>query len=172
MNDDNQPRRFAIRIELTPEDPAEAERCLFTIRLGSVTPEQFSRLFPSGCLQDAMCHEGTDAGGRPHVYFAADVLEADLPQPTGEDAQPGPSHQVLFAMALLRLENSPEPPMPQARSRAAAKRIDEIPPLALQYLLNTADGGWTPLKYIYDEVASMAFGHGVRADHLLAPADQ
>lgn len=172
MNEASQPRRFAIRTELTPEDPEEAERHLSTIRLGSVTPEQFSRLFPTGCFQDAMCHEGTDSEGRPHVYFADDVLEAELPQPAEGHAEMGPSHQVLFALALMRLEGVPKTPMPQARRHAAAKRLAEIPPLALQYLFNTADGGWTPEKYICEDVAKLAFKNGVRAEDLLAPTDQ
>ena len=144
MNDASQSRRFAIRTELPPEDTEEAERYLSTIRLGNVTPDQFSRLFPAGCLQDAMCHEGTDAEGRSHVYFAAEVLEAELP-PAAKGRMPtGPSHQVLFALALLRLEQAEEPDIADLRSRAAAKRLEEIPPIALQYLLTTADGGWAP----------------------------
>lgn len=168
----NKPRRFSIRTELTPEDPEKAARHLSTIRLGSVTPEQFKELFPSGCLQDAMCHEGTDAEGRPHVYFADDVLEAELRQPATGRTQPGPSHQALFALALLRLEQTQEPEMAELRSRAAAKPLDQIPPLALQYLLHTADGGWAPEVYICEDMARLAFKDGVRAADLLAPLVQ
>ena len=162
-------RRYKIRTELTPEDEQLAESRLATIRLGSVTPEEFRQIFPSGCLQDAMCHEGTDADGRPHVYFAADVLESELPRQTGGAANMGSSHQVLLALALLRLEKVREPDTAELRRRAANKPLNEITPLALQHLLVASDGGWGPEQYICDDIARLASQDGIRSSDLLAP---
>ena len=165
-------KRYQVRTELTPEDKELANSRLSTIRLGSVTPEEFRRIFPSGCLQDAMCHEGTDAEGRSHVYFADDVLECELPRQS--DGSPGklPSHQSLMALALLRLEKAEEPDMDELRRRAAAKPLNQIPPLALQHLLVASDGGWGPEQYICDDIARLASQDGVRSSDLLAPPER
>ncbi len=78
----------------------------------------FAAIFPSACFQDAMCHDGTNSAGKPHTYFASDVLESE----NHPDAEP--SHQVLFAKSLLRLEGQPLPPDQEIHNRARSKPLE------------------------------------------------
>ena len=110
----------------------------------------FAAIFPSACFQDAMCHDGTNSAGKPHTYFASDVLESE----NHPDAEP--SHQVLFAKSLLRLEGQPLPPDQEIHNRARSKPLDEINPEALAYLFLTADGGWEPTEFLSNDIADRA----------------
>ena len=166
MNQPNSTPRFSIRTQLAPEPGDEADQLLDTIRIGRLTEEQFARLFPSGCLQDAMCHEGTDAEGTAQVYFADHVIESAL-EPDKDGSRP--SHQVLFAMALMKREERLAPPMAELRARARALDINRMRPLALQYLLMTADGGWPAEDFICEDIALAAHHAGVVSADLLGP---
>ena len=161
------PAKYSVRTELRPQDPARAAEMLDIIHQGRITADDFTGLFPGASLQDAICHHGTNADGRSHYYFADDVMECELEDAPGTDSEP--SHQSLFIEALLSLEKKPQMPMPVIRDRARRVKLNKISPLAIEYLLLTADGGWDPDRMICRDIANAAHGAGIRAEDLMAP---
>ena len=155
--------RYSVRTDLKPADQDRAAAHLATTHHGTVSETTFRELFPQGCFQDALCHEGTNPDGRAHTYYADDVLESE------RDPKTGPSHQAIFAAVLLRLEDQPALSTDELRARARAKSVADIPAMALSFLLTTVDGGWEPTEYICNDIAAIAHRGGVRSTDLLAP---
>ena len=167
MNERQAHPRYSIRTNLKPQDPVKAADRLETTLSGEITEAEFSILFPHGCLQDAMCHNGTNIDGRPHVYFADDVLESEL-DPSPDSSM---SHQSMFIKSLMALEGTPEMPTEELRSRARSMTMDKISPSALRYLFLTADSGYEPEYFICEQIARAAHDQGIRSKDFMAPRE-
>ncbi len=142
-----------------------------TTRTGNLTMAEFATLFPGQNIRHHILLDGTDAHGRPAPTTPDEVLESS------RSADSGPSHQALFAHALLALDQNPHAKLPIdvlpiAQIQARCRSVDTITSTALEYLLHTADGGWDPEEYICLDMARLAFAAGVRPGDVLHPPAQ
>lgn len=154
--------RYPVQTDVMPADTARAASLMEATWSGRLTAAEFAELFPGANMEDALCHHGTDAEGRPRAYFASDVLQCESAKPLE------PSHQAVFIKALLAAEKKPEIPMPEIISRC--KGWNEIPLPALALLAELPSGDWEPEEYIAQQYTQCAMDSGISSEDYLRPA--
>lgn len=153
----NDAPRYSYQTTARPRDHARAAEVSTVIHQARLSPEEFMDLFPDAVPANCICHHGSDAEGRNQTYFLADVVQDSNPDYD--------SHQILFAQALLQIEDSPI--TDRDFLRPICLPADRISPQAAEYLLITADRSWEPDTSICEDIARQAAAAGVRSSHLL-----